>query len=303
MRKKMMLVILSLLLVFVLFGCTRNEEKISSTVSSLSSNDFSSSVSDVSVKEDNNSDVSSDKKESILNSEENATHNQSKESETVTTTSNKAEALDSNVSTSSYEEINENIVTIIFKDYDGSVLKEEKLKKGEDGTAPEKPVRDGFVFIKWDTSYENVMTDIIVTAIYEEINEPTFVVDEVNGKPGDKVIVKVSVKNNPGILGILLNITYDESVMKLKKVKNGDAMSAYMFTPPKNMKSGCNVAWNINDIPDGELDGDVLILYFDVLKNTSKGSYPISVSCINNAFDNDYNYVPFDVVSGALNIE
>ena len=57
--------------------------------------------------------------------------------------------------------------TVIFKDYDGTILKEEQVIDGGDATPPEVPIRDGYVFIGWDKSYTNVTEDLVITAQYE----------------------------------------------------------------------------------------------------------------------------------------
>ncbi len=63
----------------------------------------------------------------------------------------------------------DNIVywTVTFKDYDGTVLKEEQVIEGQDATPPEVPIREGYVFIGWDKSYTNVTEDLVIVAQYE----------------------------------------------------------------------------------------------------------------------------------------
>lgn len=56
--------------------------------------------------------------------------------------------------------------TVIFKDYDGSVLYAETVKWGMSANAPETPQRDGYVFVKWDKSFDKVTEDLVVTAQY-----------------------------------------------------------------------------------------------------------------------------------------
>ena len=192
--------------------------------------------------------------------------------------------------------------TVIFKGYDGKILKTEKVKKGEDATAPEVPEIKGFLFVKWDTYYKAVKTDITVTAVYKEITAPTLIVDTV--KTNDKeVVVKVSAVNNPGLLALLLKINYDESALTLKKVENGSTMKEYTFTGPKKLKSGCNVAWNIIEVPENVVDGEVVLLHFGVNDGTPKGSYDIAVTCFDGAFNSDYEPVDFDIVNGAIIIK
>ncbi len=201
------------------------------------------------------------------------------------------------------EEAKNEIFTVTFKDYDGKVLKTEEVKKGTNAIAPEEPARKGYRFVKWDTDYENVKVDIVTTAVYEEIIEPTFIVDRVEITSEKEVCVAVSSLNNPGLLGLMLNIVYDDSVLKLIKAENGSTMSDYMFTPPKNMQSGCNAAWSINDVPENVGNGEVLLLHFKVLRKAEKGTYPISISCNDGAFDAEYNSVAFDIINGSIIIK
>lgn len=59
--------------------------------------------------------------------------------------------------------------TVTFVDYDGTVLKTETVEEGSTATAPTVPGRDGYNFIGWDTDFSNVTSDLIVTALYEEV--------------------------------------------------------------------------------------------------------------------------------------
>lgn len=68
------------------------------------------------------------------------------------------------------EEDQTEIYTVIFKDYDGIVLKTQTVKKGKDATAPENPGREGYIFRGWNDSFRNVTEDTICTAVYEKIS-------------------------------------------------------------------------------------------------------------------------------------
>ena len=193
--------------------------------------------------------------------------------------------------------------TVTFKNYNGTILKTETVEKGKSAVAPEPPQRDGYIFAKWDTDYENVRVDIVVTAVYQKITEPTFIVKNAEGKPGDKVSVAVSVMNNPGLLGLMLNVVYDDSVLKLTKVESGSTMDGYTFTSAKNLKSGCNALWNINDVPSKLSDGEVMILHFEIPKKAKSGAYTVHLSSYDGAFDEEYNPVAFDIIDGAVIIK
>ena len=56
---------------------------------------------------------------------------------------------------------------VTFEDGDGNILKEETVLYGESATPPKEPARTGFTFTEWDTSYENVESDLTVKALWK----------------------------------------------------------------------------------------------------------------------------------------
>ncbi len=59
--------------------------------------------------------------------------------------------------------------TVQFVDYDGTVLKEVQVAHGNGAIAPEDPQREGYTFVGWDVSFDQVTADLVVTALYEPI--------------------------------------------------------------------------------------------------------------------------------------
>ncbi len=58
--------------------------------------------------------------------------------------------------------------TVIFLDWDGTILSEQIVDFGMAAIAPADPVRDGYVFKGWDKTFSNVQSDLTVTAVYEQ---------------------------------------------------------------------------------------------------------------------------------------
>ena len=56
---------------------------------------------------------------------------------------------------------------VIFKDKDGNVLSEQEVEYGKDASEPEIPEIEGYEFISWDNSFENVKNNIEINAIYD----------------------------------------------------------------------------------------------------------------------------------------
>lgn len=58
--------------------------------------------------------------------------------------------------------------TIKWLNWDGSLLKEEKVEKGKHASPPDTPTRDGYIFSSWSSSGENINSDLEITALYTE---------------------------------------------------------------------------------------------------------------------------------------
>jgi len=69
-----------------------------------------------------------------------------------------------------------NKYSVSFEDWDGTILDGKMVAYGSAATAPEDPEREGYVFIGWDTEFDVIVEDIVVTAQYEEIKKVYFTV-------------------------------------------------------------------------------------------------------------------------------
>lgn len=66
----------------------------------------------------------------------------------------------------------EGIWKVQWKDWDNKLLKEEYVNDGESATPPEEePSREGYNFIGWDKSYDNVTSDLVIKALYNKTEE------------------------------------------------------------------------------------------------------------------------------------
>ena len=194
--------------------------------------------------------------------------------------------------------------TVKFCDYDGTVLKTCTVEKGSAATAPGNPSRDGYTFTGWDKSFTNVTSNLTVTAQYEkQSTDPMLSVGKVSASAGaTQIAVPVSIKNNPGFLGLTLKIEYDSSTLTLTKASRGSDFSDYSFTAPKNMASPCRAGWSTTDVPSEIVDGDVMILYFTVSNTAAAGTYNVKVTC-DEALDGDWNDFSMSAATGGITIK
>ncbi len=98
--------------------------------------------------------------------------------------------------------------TVKFVDMDGTVLKTEEVANGSAATAPENPTQEGLEFVKWDTDFSVVTSDLTVTAVYFGINETT------------KLAMDFSYQNKEFIKDGVGEV-------RLNRVVDGDTMSVY----------------------------------------------------------------------------
>lgn len=105
--------------------------------------------------------------------------------------------------------------------------------------------------------------------------QPAFVVDEVSGNPGDTVTVKVSTRDNPGIVGLRVKVSYDAAVLELKKADAG-AFSGTTFGPLD--KTPFTFSWVDAIHPNNTTNGAVAVLTFTIKNGAPAGKSAITLS-------------------------
>jgi uncharacterized repeat protein (TIGR02543 family) len=71
--------------------------------------------------------------------------------------------------------------SVSFVDHEGNVLKSESVPHGSSATAPEAPIREGYTFTGWDTAYDEVTGNLIITAQYTVAEYQVTYTSEDNG--------------------------------------------------------------------------------------------------------------------------
>lgn len=190
---------------------------------------------------------------------------------------------------------------VTFQDFDRTVLKTESIEAGKAATPPANPQRDGYIFLGWSKDFSSIVKDTVITAEYLRITDTAFKVDTVTATDNSqKVDVKVSVTNNPGILGMVFSVNYNEGALKLIDCQNGVALSALAFQEPSRLINGCNFVWYGSET--GEVtDGEMLILTFEIVEDAEPGTYPISIVWDGNAiYDSNSDMVDPAITQGAI---
>ena len=131
-------------------------------------------------------------------------------------------------------------------------------------------------------------------------NAPSIVVGQKSAVPGQTVTVDISMKNNPGITGFKINVSYNKNVLTLQNAETigFDAMYSQNMTAIPFV-----VSWE-NGLQDVKLDGEIIRLTFAVNRNAADGSYPVTVSY---QPDDIYNLkeenIHFAVINGSVEVQ
>lgn len=130
------------------------------------------------------------------------------------------------------------------------------------------------------------------------VTDPTVVVQSVEAKAGQsQVAVTVSVKNNPGIAAMGLNLSYD-SALTLNSVVYNDQLPGETMRP-QSMKNPVKLLW-LNPFENVSEDFVLATIYFEV-SGSATGSHQVAVTYDpNNVYDISENNVHFEIVQGAV---
>ncbi|MBR4425249.1 MAG: hypothetical protein IKS66_04815 [Oscillospiraceae bacterium] len=134
---------------------------------------------------------------------------------------------------------------------------------------------------------------------------PTVKVCSATGAPGQTVSVNLTLSGNPGITTMVLDVSFDESVLTLQQVTDADKLGAQLHSD--KYRSPYRLTW-ANDLSTTNFSGSgrIVTLTFAVSADAAAGDYPISVTCgdIYNADMEDVLFVTQDgsvtVASGSV---
>jgi len=160
-----------------------------------------------------------------------------------------------------------------------------------------------------DDSSEPIPPQDLEEEVVEEIIKKTASIklNTTYGKAGDIIPVTVDLRENPGLLGAILTLEYDEEAMTLVDVENGEAVSGVLtLTHSKEFQSGMNFVWDGLEIEPGDIkEGTMLVLYFQLSPDAIPGKrYPLKLEYKpGSVIDEDLNKVNLTLSQGFVEIE
>ena len=130
-----------------------------------------------------------------------------------------------------------------------------------------------------------VVTAAAVTSQPE--NTAIITVEETWSNPGDTVTVNFTIKDNPGIQGATLTVSWEDGLVPVSDA-SGEAFSGLEYFPPSRYtQTGTNFIWYGNDAGNA-VDGTILTMMFQVSETAGN----------NELFNIAVTYVEGDVFDG-----
>lgn len=143
---------------------------------------------------------------------------------------------------------------------------------------------------------------VITASASTDYTEPTIFAESKYAATGSSVEVNVNVKNNPGIAGATLSISYD-SKLTLTAAKSGNSFSKLNFTAPGKFSNPSDFLW---DSESGQVndDGTMLTLTFNVADDaTPNDNLNVNVSYYSGDIYNEIlETVNFQTVNGCVTV-
>ncbi|MDW7669452.1 MAG: S-layer homology domain-containing protein, partial [Bacillota bacterium] len=89
-----------------------------------------------------------------------------------------------------------NIYSVIFKDYDGSIIDTQEVKHRDDAVSPSLPVRVGYEFLKWDENFTDITNNLTVTAVWKAKGDVIYTVNHYNENLDGNYILNLQETNS-----------------------------------------------------------------------------------------------------------
>lgn len=129
---------------------------------------------------------------------------------------------------------------------------------------------------------------------------PQIIVDSTKTHAGDVIRVNVSIKNNPGIVAMLLKIEYDSSILELQEA-NAKDFADVSFGPMDNQPF--TVLWEDSIHPNNTANGSIVELVFKVKDDAGFGQTAITITYDEeNIYNSEFENVFFEVLPNSIEI-
>lgn len=135
-----------------------------------------------------------------------------------------------------------------------------------------------------------------------EMKKSILSVETKNAVPGSTVVMEVKIKDNPGVLGMVLRVDYNAK-LQLTDAKSGEAFAPLVMTKPGKYTSSSKFTWDGQELKEEDIrDGIILVLTFRVSDEAKEGEkLNINIYC-ENAVNSDLNDLNIITENGYINV-
>lgn len=161
------------------------------------------------------------------------------------------------------------------------------------------------VTIKAIAIKDGLQNSPIATVSYKVItdSQPFISVGTKTVYSGNEASIAISIKNNPGLVSMRLNVNYDKDALTLLKVEDKGLLGNEMHSD--NLSTMPYILyWNNGNITTDYVDnGEIVILTFSVAENAEIGYYPISIfydSANDDILNKDLENVELAIINGNI---
>lgn len=183
------------------------------------------------------------------------------------------------------------------------------------------PNRSGYTFLGWSDSGPSggvtyqpggemryLAQDITLYAVWQkntiDENAPAVVVSSNKATAGSQIKIAISLKNNPGIVSMILNVNYDANKLKLVSVEDSGKLGTAVHSD--GLGSPYVLCW-VNDTATENFtyNGEIAVLTFKVMEDAELGETPITITYNYDDYeiiDKDMTPIKFETVNGSVNI-
>ena len=134
-------------------------------------------------------------------------------------------------------------------------------------------------------------------------NEPYIWVDDVVFENGEMIRVPINIANNPGIIALLIRISYNTDMLELTEVENGTVFNKSSAVFSRDLSTNpYGISWEdglsaSNNTNNGILATLVFRVKDDSIANKSEVTVTVDED---STFDTDLNSVFFETISGVV---
>ncbi len=140
----------------------------------------------------------------------------------------------------------------------------------------------------------------------EEENVPTLKVVGGTSIPGRSVEVSLVMENNPGVMAIKIELSYDDTYLTLKEFKDNGMLKTYFGETEDLSDNPYTLCWaDVEGRKNNMGNGVLAVLTFDIAKEAPQGDYEIGISYNNDYYEilnEELEAVEFNIENGNVTV-